>query len=231
MLSFVFSELRTFLQFARKPFRTFKQRSTTKEAIAAVGALFLVLALIEVFLFIPLLYLKQHMTDVVSVYKGESLASNFMTGVLVAPILEELINRAGLRKGPYLLLFGMPLVTTVVGYAPVGAGMFVALVFIAAAGELRQKPGLTFQRGRAVIAHFPLLFWMFALAFGIFHFDAYNANGTLSPIVPVLLLSPVLGGLMLGYVRIRYGLLAAIALHIANNLMALTFMHGFGVPY
>lgn len=219
------------IAFARKPVRSCREDASFGEVAMALAALLAILLVIKVFFFVPLLYIKEHFTDVVSKYARQSVFLLFIGGVVIAPVAEELINRAGLRKGWYLLLVGMPVVVGLMQDKWVGIVLGAALAVLAAYGWMTQKPGVRFRRGRAVIRRYPYLFWMFAGAFGILHFDSYAVGGFVSFIVPLLLLSPLLGGLMLGYVRLRYGLLAAIALHIGNNLMALTLMAGFGVPY
>lgn len=217
--------------FARKPVRSCREDATFPQVAMALAALMAILLLIEVFYFIPLLYIKEHFTDVVSKYANRPMMLTIIGGVLIAPVAEELINRAGLRKSWYLLLVGMPVVVGLMQHKMAGVGLGCVLVALAAYGQLTQKPGVRFRRGRAVIQRYPYLFWMFAAAFGVLHVDSYAVGGFVNVIVPLMLLSPLLGGLMLGYVRLRYGLLAAIALHIGNNAMACTLMFGFGVPY
>lgn len=63
--------------------------------------------------------------------------------------------------------------------------------------------------------HFVYLYWFSVIGFAASHAANYEYDGFM-PLLP-LLLSQFIGGITLGYARLRFGLLSAIALHAAFN--------------
>ena len=65
---------------------------------------------------------------------------------------------------------------------------------------------------------FPVFFWLSVLSFALVHLANFEEGGA---VLFVLVLPQFVLGTMLGYVRTRVGLWAAIALHAAHNATAL----------
>ena len=71
---------------------------------------------------------------------------------------------------------------------------------------------------------FPLFFWFATLAFALVHIANFEFGGSwssLAMLLPLVLPQFILG-MMLGYVRVRFALWAAILLHAAHNATALS---------
>lgn len=146
--------------------------------------------------------------------------------VIAAPVGEELAFRGWLTGRPQALwLLGCGLVATAL-LAAVSAQVhetaaslgFVALVPVALAGwwALRKRsevPGW-------FVAGFPAIFAMTTLAFGLSHLANY-------PVISLALLPMVLpqlwAGLVLGFVRMRIGLVASMLIHAIANAVAVGF--------
>lgn len=144
--------------------------------------------------------------------------------VIGAPVMEEIAFRGWLsgRPGPVLalLLLGAGVLgavllhtSTPAGGAAIGlAGIIAAAIALFA---LRRKPTMGwFVRG------FPLFFWFSTLAFALVHLWNFD-EGSIAILLPLVLPQFILG-MMLGYVRVRFALWAAIALHAAHNATAVT---------
>ncbi|MEO1653568.1 MAG: CPBP family intramembrane glutamic endopeptidase [Bacteroidota bacterium] len=147
----------------------------------------------------------------------------FFYGALLAPVMEEIAFRLYLRFSPlnlmisFLLLslfFGTMLPTSLL-YHPVF--MVVALLLVLSFLFLFRK------RIAQSLEHFwrkqwAYIYYFSALLFGFFHLSNYEL-----PVYQLILLSPILVlpqillGFILGYLRIKRGILAPICLHILHN--------------
>lgn len=148
--------------------------------------------------------------------------------VIGAPIGEELVFRSWLR--------GTPAVMAVVAICVLGLGVWpVALTtlnpeggmdLVAVIGPLIAliaaplSAFLLWRRPtpRLFRAGFPVFFWLSSAGFALVHFANYTLEswGMLVIILPLLLPQMALGT-MLGYLRVHYGLVHAIALHALHN--------------
>ena len=153
-----------------------------------------------------------------------SLGTELFTGLLVAPLLEEVLFRgwltgrgAGLRFAAYgfagLALFAAGAAFAFLNPRAVGAAG-VLVVFAGLLHWLRTR-----TRDHAVPAwfrrHFPWLVWGSSLLFGLIHLG--NHEALTHPLGVVVVLPQVIGGLLLAWTRTRLGLAAAIIHHAAFN--------------
>ena len=143
--------------------------------------------------------------------------------VVAAPVFEELFFRGWLsgRPGPVIALFSFligaagfgllhvsyPLIGVGLGVIGIGAG-------IAALLALRGLPPFDWFR-----SYFPFFFWLATLSFALVHLGNFD-EGSLAILLPLVLPQFILGT-MVGYVRVRIGLWAAIVLHALHNATAL----------
>lgn len=109
-------------------------------------------------------------------------------------------------------------------FAAIGSplGSFGTLVMIAVLGVLlfqliyrvfrSSDSSLQDLRRRA----FPLIFWGSALLFGMLHLGNYE-GGLTHPVLLLAVVPQFLVGAVLGYVRMRFGLLAAMGFHASYN--------------
>lgn len=142
------------------------------------------------------------------------------TVVLLAPILEELLFRgwhSGTRAALWLLgcAIGVAAALALVlapGYQSAGLGLL--LVAVVAAPACWWKLRRNRQPLRGFAAAFPVIFYVTAAVFALVHLSNYPNPGLLS--LP-LVLPQLWAGLMLGYIRQRVGLGAAIATHMSAN--------------
>ena len=149
--------------------------------------------------------------------------------VLVGPVAEELMFRVWIvGSARWLILFaglmawiGGSYVLRLPGLLVSGQGAALALIGIIAlavvVGLIRfwQSPV-----PRWYVRIFPLVFWGQALLFGFVH--VFNYAGDSQAAVLPFVLPQLVGGLIWGYARIRYGWWANIAMHMAYNLIAIS---------
>lgn len=150
--------------------------------------------------------------------------------VVFAPLLEEVLFRSWLTGRPAawtVIKYGVAaaaLTGLAVGFAGPLAGVAVAIVLLALAGREYWQ-----RRGRATAAwyirRFPYFYFGSALAFSAAHLLNYGEDGGG---LPTLMVVPqFVGGLILGYARVTYGLWASVAMHAAfNGLLVLLVLLG-----
>ncbi len=71
---------------------------------------------------------------------------------------------------------------------------------------------------------FPFVFYYSAIVFGLVHYTAYGLEGSTLWFTPVILAPQCLMGLMLGFIRVRYGMWYAIGAHAVINMASVTTM-------
>lgn len=70
-------------------------------------------------------------------------------------------------------------------------------------------------------SYFKAVFWVFTLLFGYIHLSNYAVTTSIVVFSLILVLPQILLGSILGFIRVRFGLSWAIALHAAYNLILL----------
>ena len=147
--------------------------------------------------------------------------------VVVGPIMEELMFRTWISGQPRLLVLVGGLLAWIGGsYALAEFGLAdsssvavpILIAIIAAsvlAGLIRfwKRPVPRWYTGI-----FPAIFWGQALLFGFIHVFNYAGDNPFA-LLPFVL-PQLVGGLIWGYARIRFGWWSSIAMHMAYNLIA-----------
>ncbi len=146
-----------------------------------------------------------------------------MAVIVGAPVMEEIVFRSWLSGKPghaLALVFGAAgaggFALTHADTPLLGAGLLLAGFAggLAALVLLRKRGAM-----RWFAALFPGFFWLSTFAFALVHLANFS-EGSLGILLPLVLPQLILGGL-LGYIRVRIGLWAAILLHAAHNATAL----------
>ncbi|MEL7188816.1 MAG: CPBP family glutamic-type intramembrane protease [Pseudomonadota bacterium] len=158
-----------------------------------------------------------------------SFEADFLTMVVLAPILEEALFRGWLRGELAALRFAgiawiavaLVIVAEVLGWAILSSvtGIAMILLLIGFVQWLATRKTET-QVPDWFKQHYGKLVWGSTLIFGLIHVANYETLA--SPLDLMLVASQTLGGLLLAYTRTRLGLGAAIGQHAAWNLLVLT---------
>ncbi|MDP4189333.1 MAG: CPBP family intramembrane metalloprotease, partial [Bacteroidota bacterium] len=135
----------------------------------------------------------------------------FITAVIIAPIFEELI-------------FRLPLIYRY-NY------IFRAIVYLLSvsgvvADDKLDKGVIAFRR-----KYFIWFFYLMAILFGFMHITNYSGYKELLFWMPLLTSSQLISGIILGYIRIKYGLIWSIYYHAFNNLVFITIAFCSIVPF
>ncbi|MCX2741648.1 CPBP family glutamic-type intramembrane protease [Pontibacter anaerobius] len=169
----------------------------------------------------------------------DTLASAFpffpllVTVVLLAPLTEEIIFRLPLvySRGflfvavfALLLNFGPLVMQTLEAsmvYFAGGALLLLALaVWPFISRRLQAIVYLFWKR------HFGFVFYTSAGLFALLHLLNYQETGLPLALLLLLVLPKFVGGIFLGYTRLRLGVGWSVALHMFNNLVALMLLYG-----
>jgi len=142
--------------------------------------------------------------------------------VLLAPLLEELIFRAQLRRfsgGIFFISFiigaFLSLVFKTYWTFLVSPVIFI-LLFIIYRFTLASSITKKYQFWRGI---FPWYFHVTALCFALIHLSNFEKGISLLPLGLLYTLPQLCTGLVLGYARMNYGLKYSIALHALFNLL------------
>ena len=147
--------------------------------------------------------------------------------VIVGPIMEELIFRQWISGNPRLLMLFGGIIAWIGGsYALIQMGfsasdplpviiLIVGIFALVLFGLIRfWKRGPPGWYARI----FPVIFWSQALLFGFIH--VFNYAGDHPVALLPFVLPQLVGGLIWGYARIKYGWWSNILMHVAYNLIA-----------
>ena len=153
----------------------------------------------------------------------------FLAAVIMAPLIEEVLfrswlgSRLGIWVGLPMILF-LTTTTMLVVAGPENAKSFgrlvpMALILYGLTLWNRRKAifGPEDNDGKSITETvFPFLFWGSAIVFGLIHLGNFDI-GSVNPIFAIMILPQFIVGLMLSYIRMRFGLLYAIGFHAAYN--------------
>ncbi len=141
-------------------------------------------------------------TDTHFIDEWQKTKSNWVIlflGVLAAPVIEEVLFRLFLRKK----------------YNPIRLISFIAGLLLPS-----QKIRVKERIDRNWHKYYGVFFYLTVILFGLFHIN-YELSPTKLLFTPLLIASPLIGGLFLGYLRVRFGLLWSILLHGLFNFIAI----------
>ncbi|AKQ54097.1 type II CAAX prenyl endopeptidase Rce1 family protein [Bordetella hinzii] len=141
----------------------------------------------------------------------------WLTAVIWAPLVEELLFRYGLRR-PVQALWVVPAILPAVLWGPkFWTGCITAAVILLAIHGTRRMAGFKRAPRRFYHRHFGLVFHLAALTFAAVHLSNFSFNRMPWWMLPLLVLPQWLTGLVLGWMRVRRGIAASIALHALFN--------------
>ncbi|MFT0533614.1 type II CAAX prenyl endopeptidase Rce1 family protein [Castellaniella hirudinis] len=149
----------------------------------------------------------------------------WLAALVWAPIVEELTFRFALRR-PAMLLWFVPFMAwiMVLGPGPVPV-LLVAVALLLALAPQWYPPGYRWQAGwaaswrwrRRVRRWYPALFHLAAAAFAAVHLYNFRHTSVNLVLMTLLVLPQWVTGLVLGWMRVKRGIGASMALHAIFN--------------
>ncbi|OKL38863.1 CPBP family glutamic-type intramembrane protease [Pontibacter flavimaris] len=158
----------------------------------------------------------------------------FVMAVLLAPLTEELVFRLPLVYSRSFIVVAV--LSFSICYGPVLAQAAGAPAWLVAAGALLLVillGGYLWSRKWQASMYllwkrrFGLVFYTSTVLFGLLHLLNYQRSALPLALLLLLLLPKLVGGVFLGYTRLRLGMGWAVALHMYHNLMVLLLLFGY----
>lgn len=176
----------------------------------------------------------QHHGQVWAYFEGKPFILLFITLILLAPIQEEIVFRLPLLYSGGFLLTALavfafhygPVIATAAGMVLPQALLFLAIL-IGAVVLFIKKPTWRAKLKQLWQHHFGLVFYFFTLLFAVMHLLNYSYLELPAYLLPMLVLPQLIGGIFLGYTRLRLGLSWAIGQHMFNNALILFLIYGY----
>ena len=148
--------------------------------------------------------------------------------ILIAPVVEEMLFRAGLRSATVTLTVQPALIALFVAQWKTALALLCVTGAVMMTDHFRQrrldaagKFARRMARGRAFLIRYRLVVWGYAAAFGLIHianFSVTTTNGWLCFLLVFAVVPQISAGIVISYLRLRYGLRCAIGFHAIYNL-------------
>jgi len=142
----------------------------------------------------------------------------WLQALLWAPLVEELLFRHGLRR-PAQALWVVPAMVVVLTYGmqtSTAALLLVVLLAMVVQAQIPAKPAPWMWR-KTYRHAFPWVFYVTTTLFALLHLMNFSLHQTPLWLWPLLVLPQWCTGLVLGWLRVRRGIGAAILLHAIFN--------------
>jgi len=149
----------------------------------------------------------------------------WMTALIWAPVVEELTFRYALRR-PAMLWWFVPLMAAILAQGPGPVSILIATAaLLLSLAPLWYPPDHRWHRGwaaswpwrRRTRRYYPWLFHAAALAFAAVHLYNFRMTSMNLVLLPLLVLPQWVTGLVLGWIRVKRGIGASMALHAIFN--------------
>lgn len=219
--------LKLFYQFLKKPSLLSKQKDKKIlfKDFAALFLLNLLFAALLVGLFYSLLHfniIKEH--ESADLLKEYGVLGTLAIACVFAPFLEELFFRWHLRDLHGSIYFAFlsisGLIISQITEPLLQFAIAVAALISAALAISFLRKKRKFYAVRIWKRNYPFLFYYTAIIFGLIHLSNYKDLTVSDPSFVLYIASQTFGGLGLGYLRIKHGLLYSILFHACFNLVA-----------
>lgn len=156
-----------------------------------------------------------------AVHRLDPMNIPWLAAVLWAPLVEELLFRHGLRR-PLQALWLCPLLLPPILLGPMGwtiawvGCLMIVLCLPLRRGRVQLKGWRTAWR-REYVRHYGMVFHLVSITFAAVHLNNFTLQGMAVYMLPLLVLPQWMTGMVLGWMRTRRGIGAAILLHGVFN--------------
>jgi membrane protease YdiL (CAAX protease family) len=220
-----------FIAFVRKPTRGHPHPADVKTRVRAILTLLALNALFTLLVCLPMLLVLHRTIGLDARPDLLGIGGIVFSGLVFAPVVEELMFRAGLRSARWAS-FGMPVIGSTFASdwrvtLPI-AGLAATVWLIGHVQSLRLLPeartARRWKQGRGFIRHYAAVVWISAALFGVIHlanFVADDGLGWKNIFLILAVVSQCMSGMVLSYLRLRYGLRSSMAAHFGWNLFVI----------
>lgn len=151
---------------------------------------------------------------------GLPFLTKILVGFLLAPIYEEILFRSLFRFNRVNITLFIVILILFVAYAIVKEApvsfMVSSIILVAIISIITILPIETISR--YIVKNIKNIFYLTSILFGLFHTMNFTGNIWLIITFSIFLCGPqIVAGLILGYIRLKYGLVYAIIFHMLIN--------------
>ena len=144
----------------------------------------------------------------------------FITGMILAPIYEEIFFRSLLKfdkKNISIFTIVISLLTMYNVYNNKYTNVLVLSIILILVFGIYLSSNID-KVSNFIKKHFKYFFYASSLIFGLIHITNFSGNINILIALSIILTLPqTISGLIFGYARMKYGLIYSIILHIINN--------------
>jgi len=212
--------------FLKKPTENIKDENTTNkitQLITLFSWSFIVVLGLAAFLGIIISLTGFKGTNLVEeLLANDNIFFTILLAVIIAPAIEEVIFRLPLKNTPKNLSISLAVVTVILSARYQQDAPFILL--IAAVPLLAtlymhyiSKPIIKKMIAGTFSKYYPVIFYSAAIIFGSVHMLNYTNIQSGVAILPLLIIPQTFIGILLGYIRLRYGFIYAVLFHGIYN--------------
>jgi membrane protease YdiL (CAAX protease family) len=170
----------------------------------------------------PIGFIVSKITDTNEIILNQTKTIVFFLMIIAGPIIEEIMFRLFLRPTNKnllgLIIFcGLLFINSVIKHKTIFLilSLLVLIVLIYSVSNKSRRRQLQL----IVLKHFKILFYLSCLLFGFVHiFNFSYFSFILFVLSPIFLIPKIIAGAILGYVRLKYGIVYSILFHFLINL-------------
>ncbi len=136
----------------------------------------------------------------------------------------------GLLEPVFALDFGKHAIDKAMDEYPIAFLFLAAVILAPLMEELIFRGPMVFFKDKS---YFNIIFWLLTLIFGFYHITNFDITTAVLLFSPLLVLPQIIVGAILGFIRVRFGLLWAIGLHSVYNFVLMgpiLVMSVFDIP-
>jgi len=210
---------KTLLKFITNPYIPERKRPSVKDLTKLIG--FLLLVYIPLSLLIFFVCKKLSLTHV-EFFKKSTLF--ILYGVLIAPVIEEFVFRSWFKwsRKYSIILFVLFVALIILTFFRTKTLFYVVVMLILGIILFTISKSRNQEIRELVNTKIKYFYWGSSIVFGLIHASNFVGNIWCLIGFSFILGSPqIVGGLILGYIRLNYGLRYSILIHILNNSILL----------
>lgn len=231
---FYFLKLKELIKFFKYPDINISNNQRIKANIKDM----LALLILKVFISLLLAALLMQLFDAEKIVMNK-LHNEFSPGIilllggLLAPLIEETAFRLSLKFKPIYLSISATLLFFYIiskfyfktGYINLDNQFLLRIALSIIVGVMIYLVSKRFAKKLNAFweLNFKWIYYVSIILFGFVHITNFEMNTKNLMLIPILTLPQSVGGIFMGYIRIKYGFVFVCLFHVINNLFALSF--------
>jgi len=217
------AESKALIAFAKKPIYEYQEQSfnSNLKRFGLVLFIDILLLIIVTILFYVLTFWG--LDEIFKTNKNSELFNEYSLTlisfliIIIVPLIEELIFRFYLKYRAWVINLIFPLIIMGLSFYLLSTiiAIITIVIFFVLLVVFNQK--ITFYLKQFWDRKFNIIFYISVVLFAIMHVFNYNISVSVILLAPLLVLPQFIGGILIGYLRVKAGFIWGVALHMASN--------------